>query len=244
MIGELRTLALFYRRHLRVQPLRELMAVAGIAAGVALLFAVQVARVSTVGSFEAIERGVAGHATLELAARGPRGFEERIALQAQQMAGVKAAAPLLQQPIVAVGPSGRRSLTLVGATEQISTLGGALSKRFEQAGQSSERGLLVLSETNARALGVRVGGVGGPMNEVTILAGARTKHLALDAVVPDGTLGALAQSPLAAAPLTVVQVLSGLHGRVSRVLIEPQPGREAALRRALQTHFGASLNVR
>ena len=238
MIGQLRTLALFYRRHLRAQPLRELMAVAGIAAGVALLFAVQVARVSTVGSFEAIERGVAGHATLELAARGPRGFEERIALQAQQMAGVKAAAPLLQQPIVAVGPSGRRSLTLVGATEQISTLGGALSKRFEQAGQSSERGLLVLSETTARALGVRVG------SEVTILAGARTKHLALDAVVPDGALGALAQSPLAAAPLTVVQVLSGLPGRVSRVLIEPQPGREAALRRALKTRFGASLNVR
>ncbi len=43
MIGDLRTLLLFYRRHLRVQPLRELMAVAGVAAGVALLFAVQVA---------------------------------------------------------------------------------------------------------------------------------------------------------------------------------------------------------
>jgi putative ABC transport system permease protein len=158
MIDELRTLAKFYRRHLRVQPLRELMAVAGIAAGVALLFAVQVARVSTVGSFEAIERGVAGHATLELAARGPQGFDERLALQAQQMPGVKAAAALLQQPIVAVGPSGRRALTLVGATEQVSSLGGQLSRRFEQAAQSSERGLLVLSEATARALGVRPGG--------------------------------------------------------------------------------------
>lgn len=241
MIGELRTLAKFYRRHLRVQPLRELMAVAGIAAGVALLFAVQVARVSTVGSFEAIERGVAGHATLELAARGPQGFDERIALKAQQIAGVKAAAPLLAQPIVAAGPRGRRSLTLVGATEQISSLGGALSKRFEQAAQGSERGLLVLSEANARALGVRVG---GPMNQVTILTGARTKHLALDAVVADNALGVLAQSPLAAAPLTVVQVLTGLAGRVTRVLIEPEPGREAAVRRALETRFGASLNVR
>jgi len=241
MIDELRTLAMFYRRHLRVQPLRELMAVAGVAAGVALLFAVQVAHQSVTGSFEAIERGVAGHATLELAARGPQGFDERIALQAQRMPGVEASAPLLQQPIVAVGPSGRRALTLVGATEQVGSLGGSLSKRFEQAAQGSERGLLVLSEANARALGVRVG---GPMNQVTILTGARTKHLALDAVVADGTLGALAQSPLAAAPLTVVQVLSGLPGRVSRVLIEPEPGREATLRRALQTRFGASLNVR
>jgi putative ABC transport system permease protein len=238
MIGQLRTLALFYRRHLRVQPLRELMAVAGIAAGVALLFAVQVAHHSVTGSFEAIERGVAGHATLELAARGPQGFDQSIALQTQQMAGVKSTAPLLAQPIVAVGPRGRRALTLVGATEQISSLGGALSKRFEHAAQSSERGLLVLSETNARALGVRVGG------EVTILAGARSKHLALDAVVSDGALGGLAQSPLAAAPLTVVQVLSGLPGRVSRVLIEPEPGQEVALRRALTARFGASLNVR
>jgi putative ABC transport system permease protein len=238
MIGELRTLAKFYRRHLRVQPLRELMAVAGIAAGVALLFAVQVARVSTVGSFEAIERGVAGHATLELTARGPRGFDERIALQAQRMAGVKAAAPLLAQPIVAAGPRGQRALTLVGATEQVGSLQGALSQRFEQAGQSSSRGLLVLSEANARALGVRPGG------EVTILSGARTKHLALDAVVPDGALGGLAQSPLAAAPLTVVQVLTGLPGRVTRVLIEPRPGQEAELRRALTSRFGASLDVR
>jgi putative ABC transport system permease protein len=238
MIGELRTLALFYRRHLRVQPLRELMAVAGVAAGVALLFAVQVAHHSVTGSFEAIERGVAGHATLELAARSPQGFDERVALQAQQMTGVKAAAPILQQQIVAVGPSGRRALTLVGATEQISSLGGKLSRRFEHTGQISQRGLLVLSETNARALGARPGG------EITILAGARTKHLTLDGVVPDGQLGALAESPLAAAPLTVVQVLAGLPARVTRVLIEPQPGREAALRDALQARFGATLNVR
>ena len=69
MIGYLRTLLLFYRRHLRVQPLRELMAIVGVAAGVALLFAVQVAHRSITGSFEEITHGVAGSATLELAAR-------------------------------------------------------------------------------------------------------------------------------------------------------------------------------
>ena len=77
MIEELRTLAGFYRRHLRVQPLRELMAIAGVAAGVALLFSVQVAHRSIVGSFEEVAHGVAGHATLELAARSPEGFPGR-----------------------------------------------------------------------------------------------------------------------------------------------------------------------
>ena len=106
MIGYLRTLLLFYRRHLRVQPLRELMAVVGVAAGVALLFAVQVAHRSITGSFEEIAHGVAGRATLELAARGPEGFEQRIAEEVEHMPGVKAAAPIFEQPIVAVGPTG------------------------------------------------------------------------------------------------------------------------------------------
>jgi len=54
MIGYLRTLLLFYRRHLRVQPLREVMAIVGVAAGVALLFAVQVAGVPTLYAEEAL----------------------------------------------------------------------------------------------------------------------------------------------------------------------------------------------
>ncbi len=140
MIGYLRTLLLFYRRHLRVQPLRELMAVVGVAAGVALLFAVQVAHRSITGSFEEIAHGVAGRATLELAARGPEGFEQRIAEEVERMPGVKAAAPIFEQPIVAVGPKGSRALTLVGATEQIAALGGKLSIEFQRAGEASHRG--------------------------------------------------------------------------------------------------------
>ena len=72
MTGYLRTLLLFYRRHLRVQPLRELMAVAGVAAGVALLFAVQVAHHSITGSFEELLTGCAGKATWNLPLAGRR----------------------------------------------------------------------------------------------------------------------------------------------------------------------------
>ncbi|MFI5037189.1 MAG: hypothetical protein ACHP93_01780, partial [Solirubrobacterales bacterium] len=157
MIGRLRTLLRFYRRHLRVQPLRELMAVAGVAAGVALLFAVQVSHRSITGSYEEIVHGVAGRATLELASRGPEGFDARISEEVEQMAGVKAAAPILAQPIVVVGPTGRRALTLVGATEQVAPLGGRLSLQFQRAGEGSRRGLLVLTEPTARAIGARPG---------------------------------------------------------------------------------------
>jgi putative ABC transport system permease protein len=238
MIGYLRTLLLFYRRHLRVQPLRELMAVAGVAAGVALLFAVQVAHRSITGSFEEIARGVAGRATLELAARGPEGFPTSTSEEVEHMPDVKAAAPGFQLPIVAVGPKGRRALTLAGATEQIAALDGKLSLQFLRVGEASRRGLLVLTESVARAIGVKPGGM------VTVLVGERTDHLTLAATVPSDRIGPLAESPIAVTPLPIAQSLARLPGRVTRVLIEPKPGREAALLRALADRYGATLNAR
>jgi putative ABC transport system permease protein len=238
MIEYLRTLLLFYRRHLRVQPLRELMAIVGVAAGVSLLFAVQVANRSITGSFEEIAHGVAGRATLELASRGPEGFSERISEEVEQMPDVRAAAPIFAQPIVAVGPRGRRALTLVGSTEQIGSLGGKLSVQFQRAGEGSQRGLLVLTEPTAHAIGA------SPGSAVTIEVGARTEHLALDATVPSDKIGAVAESPIAAAPLPIVQSLARSSGRLTRILIEPKVGREAALRRTLSDRFGATLNAR
>jgi putative ABC transport system permease protein len=238
MIGLLRTLVLFYKPNLRVQPLRELFAIGGVAAGVALLFAVQVAQSSVTGSFEAIAHGVAGRATLELAARGPAGFDEHVAEEVQRMRDVKAAAPIFQQPIIAIGAAGRRPLTLIGATEQIVPLGGRLSSAFQGAAEGSQRGLLILTESTARAIGVRPGG------EVSVLVGARTEHLTLDATVSSKQLGPASESPIAAAPLAVVQSMADAEGRVSRVLIEPRAKREGALLRELDARYGQTLNPR
>jgi putative ABC transport system permease protein len=238
VIGYLRILLLFYRRHLRVQPLRELMAIVGVAAGVSLLFAVQVAHRSITGSFEQISQGVAGRATLELAARGPEGFDEHVAEEVERMGDVKAAAPIFEQPIVAVGPKGRRALTLVGANEQITALRGSLSLRFQHVGEASGRGLLVLTESSAHAIGARLGG------DVTILVGGRTEHLALNGTVSSASLASAAGSPIAAAPLPVAQALGGLPNRITRILIEPRRGQAAALQLALDRRYGARLNAR
>jgi len=238
MIGYLRTLWLFYRRHLRVQPLRELMAVMGVAAGVALLFAVQVAHQSITGSFEQIVHGVAGRATLEVAARGPEGFDAGLAGAVERTPGVRHAAPVLSVPILASGPGGSRALTLVGATEQITALHGPLSSEFERASESSQRGLLLLTEQTAHAIGARPGG------RVTVQVGGRVEQMTLDAAVPSSAIGPAADSPVAAAPLAIVQNIAALPGRVTRVLIEPEPGREPALAHALARRYGATLNVR
>jgi putative ABC transport system permease protein len=234
----LRTLLRFYRRHLRVQPLRELMAVVGVAAGVALLFAVQVANSSVTGAFEQVVHGVAGHATLEVAARSPEGFSESIGEQIESTPGIKAAAPVLTQQVIVAGPKASKPLTLVGADERLATLGGGLISRFEHYAEVSRRGLLVLTQPTAEALGVKRGDV------VVIKIGERTEHLALDAIVPNNQLGPLAESPIAATSLPVVQVLSRLPNRITRVLIEPSERREAQVRLALTRRFGSALNVR
>lgn len=238
MIEYLRLLFKFYRRHLRVQPVRELMAVGGVAAGVALLFAVQVAHRSITGSFEEISHGVAGRATLEVAARSPEGFSESVSEEIKRIPGVKAAAPIFQLPIVVIGPRGRRALTLLGADEQVTPLGGTLSLRFEHAGESSHRGLMVLTSKTASAIGVR------PGENMRVLVGERTENVALDATISSEELGAASESPIAAAPMAIVQSLAGLHGRVTRVLIQPRPGRERAVRAELSGRFGERLNVR
>jgi putative ABC transport system permease protein len=235
--GYARTLLMFYRRNLRVQPLRELMAVFGVAAGVALLFAVQVAHRSVTDSFEEIAHGVAGRATLEVASRGPRGFDQRVGEEVQSLPGVRAAAPIAEQSIVVVGPNGRRALKLLGATEQLAGLHGKLSEQFIKAGESARSGSLLLTAPTASAIGVRPGG------RVQVLLGARSEHLKLAATVSSARIGAIAESPIAAAPLPIVQSIAGEPGLVSRVLIEPRRGQEGAVRRELGRRFN-TLNVR
>jgi putative ABC transport system permease protein len=154
------------------------------------------------------------------------------------MPGVRASAPIFEQPVVVVGPRGRRALTLVGATEQIDALGGKIAIEFQHAGEVSRSGLLVLTEPTARAIGVRRGG------EVAVRIAERTEHVALDATVSSAKIGPAAASPVAAAPMPIVQTLAKLPGRVTRVLIEARAGHEASLRRALDARFGARLNVR
>jgi putative ABC transport system permease protein len=233
-----RTLLLFYTRQLRVQPLRELMAVLGVAAGVALLFTMEISNSSVTGSFEQITRGLAGRATLEMAARTPEGFDGEVSEQVARMPGVKGVAPILEQRIVAVGPAGSRALTLVGADERLAALGGEMAVQFQGAGAASKSGLMVISEPTAKAIGTRRGGV------IAVKIGERTEQLSIAATVPSAKIGSLADSPIAAAPLPVVQSLAELPGRVTRILIRTPPASKAEVEQAISKRFGGDLNIR
>jgi putative ABC transport system permease protein len=78
------------------------------------------------------------------------------------------------------------------------------------------------------------GGAGGPAAVVLRLRG-RAIPLRVSAVLGPETFGALAQARVAVMPLEELQRLAGLRGRVSRILVQPRPGREAQVRDRLAT---------
>src|ERR1035441_11087506 len=84
-----------YRWRLSNHKAQELLAGLGIAIGVALLFGVLVANSSLLGSASQLVHGVTGRAHLQLAARSPEGFEQRIARRGGLPQGGTGGAPPL-----------------------------------------------------------------------------------------------------------------------------------------------------
>lgn len=226
-----------YRVRLRARALQELFAIIGIAAGVALLFASQVASSSLSSSVAQLSHGIVGNATLQLVARDAEGFDEGLLARVRHIPGVRAAAPLVEVNANATGPRGSESVELVGADSSLSTLGGSLvhdTKLSPFAGF----GAVVLPAPLAHKIGVTKFG-----SEVTFQLAGKTAQAPLYTQLHARQIGALVQSPIAVGPLSFVQEMAGLGGHVSRILVEPAAGREAGVRAALLALAGGRLNV-
>jgi putative ABC transport system permease protein len=226
-----------YRVRLRARLLQELFAVVGIAAGVALLFASQVASSSLSSSVAQLSKGIVGNATLQLVTRDAQGFEGSLVTKVRHIPGVRAAAPLLETSANAVGPKGRESVELVGADASLSELGGALV-RHTQLTPFAGFGAIVLPAPLAHAIGVTKFG-----QEATFQLDGRVAQAPLYEQLHTKQIGPLISSPIAIAPLSFAQEMSGLSGRVSRILVQPAPGAEASVRAALVALAGGRLNV-
>ena len=226
-----------YRVRLRARVVQECLAVVGIAAGVALLFASQVSNSSLQSSVAQLSRGIAGRATLQLLARDPHGFPEAELARVRGIPGVEVAAPLLEAGANAIGPRGSSSVELVGADGSLSELGGALVRNTALAPFGGV-GAVVLPAPLARSIGVTRFG-----REVTFQVAGRTATLPLYSELSEHQIGALIGSPIAVVPLSSAQEMTGLPGRVSRILVAPRAGSEASVRAALSTLAAGRLSV-
>ncbi len=244
-----------YWYRLRQQPAQEALALVGIAVGVALIFAVEIANTSVPASVRVLEHGIAGGASLEVAARSPEGFDQGLVSKVREAPGVRGDAGILDARITVVGPRGRLPLTLVGAGPGIVPIGGPLARNFpwqalvnnvpagEPAGlarrlQDAEVEPIALPEGAARAVGASVGQL------LSVDVAGRSVVVLCGGILSAHQVGAAAESPIAVALLSVAQTITGLAHRVTRILVLPKRGREALARRILMRRFSGTLNVR
>jgi putative ABC transport system permease protein len=227
-----------YRVRLRARALQELFAIVGIAAGVALLFASQVASSSLSSSVAQLSQGIVGTAKLQLLARDAQGFEAGMVAKVRALPGVRVAAPLLEADAEISGPRGHEAVELVGADQNLSKLDGALVHRTKLEAFGGF-GALVLPAPLGRKIGVTK----EFKSEATVKVDGRVERAPLYKLLYPTQIGPLVSSPIAVTTLEFAQELSGLQGRVSRVLVAPAPGAEAGVRAALERLAGGRLNV-
>jgi putative ABC transport system permease protein len=226
-----------YRVRLRARALQEIFAIVGIAAGVGLLFASQIASSSLSSSVGKLNSGIVGKATLQLTARDPHGFGEHVLTQVRHLQGVRLAAGLIEATANAVGPKGSESVQLVGADSSLTELGGALVKRAALT-PFAGLGAVVLPAPVAKRIGVTAFG-----KMVRFQVGGENSEAALYAQLHEKQIGALINSPIALAPLEYSQELAGLKARLNRILVEPVPGLQAQVLAGLKRLAGGQLDV-
>ncbi len=213
--------------------MQDAFAIAGIAVGVALLFASQVASTSLTRSVQRLSSQLVGTTQYQLDARGPAGVGERVLTEARQIPGVKVALPVLEQQAQVIGPNGQeRSVDLIGTDPQFAHFGGPLLRRFSASQLAAQRAIALPSPI-AGAIGA------GALQTIQLQVGARVVTTLLGATLGTGDIGNLVNSPVALAPVGFAQQLTGMTGRITRIFVQSQPGREgevlAGLRRLAAT---------
>ena len=216
----IRALVYFYVRRIRIHMAQELLAGAGIAVAVALVFSVMVANGSITDSANEVVHAVIRPADLQLHARGPGGFDGRLLRRVERLPGVKQAAPLLEETATVIGPGEKRvNVNVAGTNVSLALLDG-LAHTLPLGALTP--GGIGLSKASADALGLDDG---SSPTVVALKLRGHTTPLRVSAVLGRETAGALAQAQVAVMSLAQLQQLADLQGRVTRILVESAPGR-------------------
>lgn len=203
----------------RVVLVQEALAVLGIAIGVALLFASQVASQSLDGSVRQLTQQLVGGTQYQIDARGPEGFPEAVMRDARALPGVGAALPLVQQQATVIGPKAQASVDLIGVDPRFARLGGPLARKFSGKELSRQR-VIALPKPLAGSIGA------SQFEDVRLQTGTRVVETFLAATL-GGEVGGLVDSRLALAPIKYAQQLLGTGDRISRFYIKVKPGQGA-----------------
>lgn len=220
----------------RIVLVQELFAVLGIAVGVALLFASQVASTSLDASVAQLDSGVVGRSAFQLKARGPAGFDMSVLPEVHRLAGVSAVVPVLEREANLSGPAGHRAVDLIATDPRDVHFTGRLLRRFSTV-QLADKQVLALPTPVASALGV------GTLETLGLQVGAKSVRALVGAELTARTIGPLVNTPIALATLAYAQKLTAMKGRITRLLVQVRPGANARVRAELTKIAPSNVNV-
>ncbi len=226
-----------YRVRLRARLTQELFAVLGIAIGVALLFASQVANTSLDDSVQRLTTGIVGHMRFQVAARDAHGFDAALLSRVSRLPHVQAVAPVIEQSANLVGPAGERSVDLIGTDPRLAHLGGSIARHLATVPLSGAR-VFTVPAGIARDIGVTT------IRPVTVQVGSSSENALLVPQFLARETSSVGESPVALASLEMVQKLSGLPNRLTSIYVRSPPRFDRLVRAELERLAGGRLDVR
>lgn len=216
---------------------QELLAGLGLAVGVALLFASQIAGASLNGSVRDVTSQFLGQMQFQLDSRDAQGFEERLLDQVNRLAGVGVAVPVLEERVTLAGPDGKRAVELLGVQPKLALQNRELSHRFGEAFEGLLGGILLPGPV-AEQIGIH-----RPLRSLNLWFDGWTVTARIGGEVSANAIGELASSPVAVASLPYAQRLTGMQGRLTRIFVRARHGRERQVRDGLERLGAGTLNV-
>jgi putative ABC transport system permease protein len=227
---------------------RTLLAVAGVALGVAVFVAIRLASRSALASFADTVDAVAGRANLQVVALGD-GFDERAFLDVRREPGVEAAAPVVQVAVLAragadapafgIARGGDETLLVLG----LDPLAEAPFVRLETAGGAGPAGaagaleLIGSPRTIAVTRAYAARHALAPGGTVHVLAGGEPVALTVVALLETPELQRAMGGTIAVTDIATAQEVFGREGRLDRIDLVVDPARREAVARALRARL-------
>lgn len=205
-------------RHLVRHRLRSTLTVGGIAAGVALLFAITTMNASLVETIRASATAFDTTADVQVTAVSPGGLAETVSEDVAAVDDVRRVAPLLQVRTTVTGPGEERDAFVVGATGELAALQEDVTVRTgDEPAAAAGATSMVIGPSLAEALGVHPGDV----VSVATPRGPQDVHVA--GIVVSDALDRVNGGLVAMMDLETAQAVFGRPGRIDLVLVQAEP---------------------
>ncbi len=200
-------------RHFQRHPWQALLAVAGIALGVAVVVSVDLALASARRAFALSVDAVAGRATHQITG-GPAGLSDDLYRRLRIEAGARAAAPVVEGYLRAPAPG--RTLRLLGvdpfAEAPFRTYASSATPDFDVGTLLAEPDRVLLAAATAGALGL------APGDTFEVRAGGTLRAVVLAGTLqPTDALARRAIEDLVIADIATAQEILGAIGRLDRI---------------------------